>query len=137
SSATLGQPRVGLVRLAGSDAAYALSSHGVDTGSSQVVVRRLRDGKVLRTAAAVSHVTGPESFTSVSALVVKADGAVAWIGEAHSIVSRAGGIEVHRFDRRGQAELDHGPGISARSLHLQASRLTWLNAGGQRSATRS
>src|SRR5436853_453419 len=31
SSATLGQPRVGLVRLAGSDAAYALSSHGVDT----------------------------------------------------------------------------------------------------------
>ena len=138
SSTTLSQPRVGLVALAGADAAYALSSHGVDTGSTQVVVRRLTDGKMLHSAPAVSRVSEPESFSSVTALVVKPDGATAWIGVAHSIVNHGPEVfEVHRVDRHGRALLDSGPGIAPRSLRVHSSRLTWSDAGRARSATLS
>jgi hypothetical protein len=135
SSRSLREGRVGPAALARSDAAYGLSTYGVDTGSAQVVVRRLTDGKILRTAPAISGATGPESYQSVAALVVKADGAAAWIGEGHSIIGHGRGIEVHRFDTRGQAELDHGIGISPASLRLHFSRLTWLHSGHKRSAT--
>lgn len=136
SSATLGQGRVGLVKLAGANAAYVLTFHGVDTGNAEILVRRLTDGTVLHTAPAVSRVGGPESFQAVDSLVVKADGAVAWIGAAHSIVGHgAGVIEVHRIDSRGKALLDQGGGISPVSLRLHLSRLSWSESGRERVAT--
>jgi hypothetical protein len=133
STPTIGQGRVQPTALAGADAAYGLTSHGVDTATTQVVVRRLGDGKVLHTAVAVSRNTGAESFQSVTALVVKSDGAVAWIGGSRSIGGRQA-LEVHRIDSRGQAVLDRGAGIAPRSLRLRSSRLSWLDSGRQRSA---
>jgi hypothetical protein len=137
SSITLDQPRVALVALAGGDAACALSSHGVDTGSAEVVVRRLTDGRVLHRAPAVSQVSGPESFSSVTALVVTRGGGAAWIGSSSSIATRGHRVEVRRVDARGRAMLDSGPGIGLRSLRLRGSRLTWADAGRERSATLS
>jgi len=135
SSSSLREGRVGPVALAGAEAAYGLAFHSVDTGSAEVVVRRLTDGKVLHTAAAISRPAGPESFGSVTALVVKGDGAVAWIGEGSWSVGRGHEIEVHRLDSRGQAELDHGAGIAPSSLRRHRSRLTWAHSGRQRTAT--
>jgi hypothetical protein len=130
-----GADRVGPVAVAGEMAGYGVQRCGVDTGTAQVLARRLTDGSVLRTAPATSRVPGAESYQSAAAVVVKADGAVAWIGQAHSIIGRGGDvIEVHRSDHRGQAELDRGQGIALRSLRLRGSRISWLHAGTGRSA---
>jgi hypothetical protein len=110
----------------------------VDTGTAQVVTRRLSDGRVLHASPATSRVPGAESYQSVGSLVVKADGAVGWIGAAHSIIRNGSPVvEVRRFDAHGQAELDGGPGIALRSLRLHGSRLSWLHSGAERSATLS
>jgi hypothetical protein len=137
SERTIREGRVGPVALAGVDVAYGLSRFGVDTGSTQVTVRRLTDGKLLHTAPATSSVAGPEAYQSIGALVVKPDGAVAWIGASNSIVGHGHGHEVHRYDRRGQDELDRGTGIAGTSLRLHGSRLTWMHSGRVRSATLS
>jgi hypothetical protein len=129
--------RVGPIALAGEVAAYGVQRCGVDTGTAQVVVRRLSDGRVLHTAPATSRVPGAESYQSVASLVVKADGAVGWIGAAHSIIGHGAVIEVHRFDRSGQAQLDQGAEVGLRSLRLRGSQLTWLHSGSTRSASLS
>jgi hypothetical protein len=123
--------------VAGVNVAYGLSRFGVDTGSTQVVVRRLTDGRVVHTAPATSSVAGPESYQSVGALVLRPDGAVAWIGTSSSIVGRGHEAEVHRFDARGQATLDRGAGIATGSLRLHGSQLTWTHSSRRRSATLS
>ncbi len=135
SDRTLREGRAGPLALAGVDVAYGLSSFGVDTGTAQVLVRRLTDGVVLRKASATSHSAGAESYQSVAALVVKADGAVAWIGLGRSIIGRRPVVEVHRYDRRGQALLDSGSAVATGSLRLHGSQLTWTKRGQRRSAT--
>jgi hypothetical protein len=137
SGRTLKAGRAGPLALAGADVAYGLSRFGVDTGTAQVVVRRLTDGVVLREASATTRVPGAESYQSVAALVVKGDGAVAWIGNGRSIIGRRPVVEVHRYDGRGQAELDSGSRIASGSLRLHGSRLTWTNSARRRSATLS
>lgn len=128
--------RVGAIALNGAMAAYGVERCGVDTGTTLVVVRRLTDGKLLRTAPATAEVPGPESYQSVGSVVVKPGGAVAWIGEAQSIIRHGTMVvEVHRADRHGQAELDQGAGIAPGSLRLNGSRLTWTHSGRQRSTT--
>jgi hypothetical protein len=130
--------RVGPVTLSGAVAAYGVQRCGVDTGTAQVVVRRLTDGKVLHAFPAVSRVPGAESIAAVATVVVKRDGSTAWIGDAHSIVRRGSSVtEVRRFDTHGQTLLDHGPGIAVGSLRLQGSRLSWAHAGTLRSASLS
>src|SRR5436305_553676 len=57
SPAALGQGGVGPTALAGSNAAYGLTSRSVDTASAEVVVRHLTDGKVLHSAPAFSRIT--------------------------------------------------------------------------------
>jgi hypothetical protein len=133
-----GSDRIGPIALSGAIAAYGIQRCGVDSGTAQAVARRLTDGAVLHIAAATSQVAGAESYQSVGAIVVKADGAVGWVGSAHSIVGHGPAVtEVHRIDRRGRAELDHGPGIAAGSLRLCGSQLSWLHSGRKRSATLS
>lgn len=131
----LGQPRVGKIALAGVDAAYSETSHGVDTASATVTVRRLDTGRTLRSLAATTQPVGPESFQSVDSLVVKADGSVAWIVVAPSIVRHSSQIEVDRADRRGEATLDTGRGINSSSLRLNGSSLSWRDGGTLRSST--
>lgn len=126
---------VSRVRVAGGVAGYASTQRGVDTAFADVVVRRLTDGRVLAQDSATRAPLGPESFQSVDSLVLGRDGAVAWIGEAQSIVSHSREVEVLRVDRRGEAKLDSGPGVGTGSLRLHGSRLTWKDGSVVRSAT--
>ena len=127
--------RAGPVALSGTTLAYGLESCGVDTGSSSVVVRRLSDGRQLRMLPATTAQLAPESYQLVGSIVVKADGAVAWIGAAKPIFRQSGSVEVHRADRRGQAKLDSAPSIEAGSLRLRGSIVTWRHGTGTKSAT--
>jgi len=132
---TIREARVGPVALAGRDAAYGLTSFGVDTISATVVVRRLSDGKQLRSDAATSHPVGPEFTESVDRVVVKSDGAVAWTSTAGSIVRQGvKELEVNRDDRGGHSLLDSGSSVEVTSLRLRGSRLSWRDAGRTRTA---
>lgn len=129
--------KVGLVIVTRELSAYALQRCGVDTGTTLVIVRRLSDGKQLRSFAATS--TGlPEGFQSVRSLAVKSDGAVAWIGFVSSVVGNRRVIEVHKADaNRPAVTLDSGPAIGPASLRLHSSRLSWRHGTATRSATLS
>jgi hypothetical protein len=129
------QNRVGNFTLAGVDAGYSETLMGVDTLSAEVVVRRLDDGRTIHTASATTKPLGPEFFQSVLAIVVKADGAVAWVATGGSIIRHGKETELDRIDKRGETTLDGGAGIDARSLRLNGSRLSWRHGVATRSAT--
>jgi hypothetical protein len=121
--------------VAGELAAYGLESCGIDTCSGEVFLRRLTDGKVLRTAPATTKLLGPESFQSVGSLALKRDGALAWIGVGTSIGAHGKDVEVRRDDRLGLALLDSGAAIAGGSLRLHGSTVTWKHGASKRSAT--
>jgi hypothetical protein len=133
----LARSRVDPVTVVGGLAAYGLESCGVDTASAEVVVRRLSDGKMLLSVPAIAHVLGPESFQTVRSIVAKPDGAVAWISGGSSIAAHRAVVEVHRADAQGQTLLDSGAAITAGSLRLHGSTVTWSDRGRTRSATLS
>lgn len=133
----LHQSRVQLVVVAGTDAAYSLASYGVDTVSATVVVRRLTDGRRLAHLGATRSGL-VEGFASVTSLALKSDGAVAWIGVAHSIVAHRQVVEVHAAaSASGSANrvLDSGPAIAPQSLRLHGSTLTWRHGHATGHAT--
>jgi hypothetical protein len=135
---TIRQGRAGPIALAGVDVAYGLTEFGVDTVSAQVIVRNLRSGAQLRREPATTRALGVEFFQSVAAVVVKPDGAVAWIGQGGSVTHAGSGeIEVNRADAHGRALLDSGNGIDTRSLRLHGSTASWRHGGVTRSATLS
>jgi hypothetical protein len=127
--------RAAPVALAGTLAAYGLETCGVDTGSSVVIVRQLTDGRTLRTLPATTGPQPPESYQQVGSIVVKRDGAVAWIGTSNSIIRHNEAVEVHRADSRGKAELDSGAAIQFGSLRLHASTLSWRHGSATKSST--
>jgi hypothetical protein len=128
-------PYTAQVRLVGSLAAYAVYIHGIDFGSATVVITRLTDGKRLGSASAIDRAF-VESFQSVTSLIVRRSGAVAWIASVGSIVNSEMSVEVHRLDRGGRSVLlDRGAKIDPKSLRLRGSTLTWTNAGVTRSST--
>lgn len=128
--------RVGPVVVAGDEAAYGLERCGIDTGSTEVIVRRLTDGRQLRSEASIAGMLGPESFESVDSLVLKPDGAAAWIATGKSIVHVGSKlVELHRVDSRGSALLDSGTAIKPGSLVLHGSRLSWRHGGAVRTST--
>jgi hypothetical protein len=135
SARSIREGRAGPIALAGVAVAYGYTVYGVDTLSTEVVVRSLRTGRELHRAPATTRPVGPEFFQAVAAIVVKPDGAVAWIGEAGSVISgRARQVEVDRADHRGVAMIDSGGGIDNRSLRLRGSTVTWRDHGRTRSA---
>lgn len=127
--------RAGPVALAGAVVAYGLETCGVDTGSAVVIVERLSTGRKLRSLPATTGQRAPESYQQVGSLVVRSDGAVAWIGTASSIVRHSRSIEVQRADRRGLAQLDSGLALAPRSLRLRGTILSWRHADLVRSAS--
>jgi hypothetical protein len=134
----IGAARVAPVVVARQFAAYGSTRCGIDTGSTQVVVRRLTDGKIVRTAVATSP-PGVEAYQSIASLVLRSDGAVAWIGVGRSLVGHGSPkIEVYRANRRGKVQLlDSGPSVRPGSLTLNGSRLTWKNGTALRYGTLS
>jgi hypothetical protein len=135
-SGCVGAGHVGPVRVAGQLAAYGLTRCGVDTGFAQVTVRRLTDGKRLRRFAATTS-PGVESFQSVASLVLRADGAVAWIGTGHSIIAHGTPrVEVYAADHGAPArQVDSGLSIRPGSLTLHGRQLGWKDHGVVRHAT--
>jgi hypothetical protein len=132
---SLREGRAGPIALAGAVTAYGYTRFGVDTVTTEVVVRRLTDGATLEELPA-SGVVGPESFQSVESIVVKVDGAVAWIGSDTSIISHRGPrIEVRAASGSSNSLLDSGPRIDPRSLRLHASTLSWRDGAVTRHAT--
>ena len=129
--------RVDRVALAADVVAFGVDRCGVDTGSTSVVVRRLSDGKRLAAYAAVNGPGLVESYQSIGSIVVKSDGAVAWIGAEHSIIGRGSQIEVDGVQHGKRAVLDSGSGIVGSSLRLRGSTLTWRHASTTRAATLS
>lgn len=129
----LGSPLIGPVTVTGVLAAYGSEACGVDTGSTLVLVRRLTDGHVLRSVSATGPI-GAESHQTVGSVVVKRDGAVAWIGTGHSLGVSHALTEVWRADRHGTARLDSGVAIRVHSLRLTGSTLHWRHGATPRSA---
>jgi hypothetical protein len=130
----IGSDRTGPLALAGELVGYGSQRCGIDTGVSQVIVRNLADGKQLRAEAALTGGLGAESYVSVSSVVLKADGAVAWIATGGSIFARGRARQVHRADASGHAVLDSGTPVNPSSLRLHGSRLTWKRGHATHSA---
>jgi hypothetical protein len=124
-----------LVRFAGSYIAYVQNIDGVD---DHVGIMNLRTGRVGndQEVRPIDNAVCPQ----VDSLVLKSDGAVAWIATnflAEGFCENPPGpaIEVRRHDRRGLHVVDHGTGIVPTSLHLSGSLLRWVDAGHVHSAT--
>lgn len=130
----LGGALAGPAAVSGVRVAYALKTCGVDTGRSAVLVRRLDTGQLVEQRPATATVLGPESYVTVSSIVLSPTGAVAWITEAASIISHRRAIQVHAAGPAGTRILDSGPGIASRSLRLRGKVLHWLDAGQMRTA---
>ncbi|MDQ6806542.1 MAG: hypothetical protein M3065_16605, partial [Actinomycetota bacterium] len=126
--------RVAPVRLVGKFVAYGLASCGVDTGSSDVVIRNLVTGKRLADLTAGTVPRLPESFVLVGSLVLKGDSAAGWIAVDESLVrTRPSSYEVHRFTGGKSFLLDSGVTIDPSSLQLVGSRMTWQDGTQTRS----
>lgn len=134
STSCLGGALAGPVALSGVRVAVALKRCGVDTGRSQVQVRRLDNGQVIGGQAATTSPLGAESYVTVSSIALARNGAVAWITEAASIVSHRRAIQVHASGPAGTRILDSGPGIGPRSLRLSGTVLRWRDEGRVRTA---
>ena len=122
------------VALAAATVAYGLERCGVDTGSSTVVVLNLSTGVQRADLPAITLPAGPESYGSVNSLVLRRDGAAAWIASSDSLVGRSTTYEVHRFAGGKSALLDSGGSIAPASLRLAGSLVTWRHGTATRSA---
>jgi len=122
--------------LAGTVVAYAKTVFYA-TGPSRrlVVVRDLRTGRVLHEVpdgTPVKPEPGSVGNGTVVALVVKSDGAVAWIVGTDA---EEGVYQVHALDESGSRVLATRDDIVPGSLALAGSTLYWTQGGQPRSAT--
>jgi hypothetical protein len=130
----VGGSSVGQVAVAGKLAAYAVSRCGVDTSTSQVVVRRLTDGHQLSSRNATSGAVGPESQQSVGSIVVTSGGKVAWIASSASILTHRHNSQVIAASGGTVRVLDSGAGIVAGSLQLHNGTVSWTRDGARHTA---
>jgi len=137
-----------LVTLAGPLVAYESGSSSTHYGTSWlVVVRDLRTGKVLHglpTGTPV-HPKPPRTEDGITkqdvgigpatSIVVKSDGAVAWVAQDAVEGPLPYSYQVHAVDKTGSRVLASGPEIDPTSLALAGSTLYWSEAGRPMSAT--
>jgi hypothetical protein len=139
---SLGFPRsrthLGEVAVAGRIAAYSVTAFGVDTSGTNVLVRRLSDGARLGSYPATS-VHFAESFSAVASVVVKADGAAAWIGRTTAIGRSGASIQVWKAGPSAPSPtlVASGSGIAPGSLRLRGSTLSWREGAATRRASLS
>jgi hypothetical protein len=109
--------------LAGSVVAYTAEAKGPQRYG--VFVRNLRNGRLLHVA---TSATGP-----VEDLVVKSDGAVAWVVQKRPRPENLSGppaeSEIYAFDKSGKRLLASGTEIAPNSLALAGSTLYWTQGG--------
>jgi len=128
---------LGLVALAGHIVAYEASTHGVDTGQSNLVVADVATRRVLRELDGVGGFVDAcvISCTSTTDLLVSREGAVAWITETRSWSRHSSTLAIHAAGTTGPpVALDEGPDIGATSLRLSGHILHWWRAGVERTA---
>jgi hypothetical protein len=136
---------VRLETLDGTMAAYEAGSGGPAGASWLVVVRDLSSGKVVDRVPTGTppHPEPPRtnngltvSFVGigpVESLVVKTDGAVAWIAQDDFVGHLS--YQVHALDTAGGRVLAEGPEVEPHSLALTGGTLYWLQGGVAHSAT--
>jgi hypothetical protein len=118
------------VVLAGSTVAYEESSNR--PLAWWIIVRDLRSGRVLRRLR--TNTPGPVNTAgAVEALVLKSNGAVAWVAQAHLPTAIPNGpreYEVYAADATGESRLlASGSGIEPASLALAGSTVYWTQQG--------
>jgi hypothetical protein len=123
-----------LVRFAGPYVAYVpkIEATTGDVGVMNMNSGRRHSYQIVRP---IAHGICPEA----GSLVLKADGAVAWIATnflgAGCTHPPGPAIEVRAHDSRGLRVLDSGTSIVPTSLHLSGSVLRWRHGGHTRTAT--
>lgn len=115
---------VALPRIAGRRLAYGASAGG----HAAVRVADLTAGSVTEAGPAVEDAAAP-GRTRIAALVLRADGVAAWIGEALSGAS----VRVRQVRQAGGL-MASGLDIDRTSLRLRGDRVAWRQAGFPRSA---
>jgi hypothetical protein len=104
------------------------------SGTFIVVVRNLSTGRVVHkvpTGTLLQPTPGIVGVGQTTAIVVKNDGAVAWITEA-SLAE--GGYQVHALDKTGNRVLASNRDIKPYALGLRGSELYWVEGGKRMSA---
>jgi hypothetical protein len=143
STVALAKPRryrpdsIGHIVLAGRIVAYTDSTHGIDTGSTDIVVLNLAARRTLLTIPGVGgFIDGCFiSFHEVTDLVVTDRGSVAWIVRKGANCQTAT-FEVQSAHASGaQSWLEEGPAIVPGSLRVSGQTASWENGGQRRSAS--
>jgi hypothetical protein len=135
-----GATTVGPLALAGQYVVYGTHMMGVDNGSSEVLLRRLSTGRVISSASAFPTMLGPESNTTIEAVVLRPSGAFAWTVSGESIIrpndSNIGVYEANMHPGRSDFKLlDQGRRIAPTSLKLHGAQLSWKHGSTTRHAT--
>ncbi|MGO9762758.1 MAG: hypothetical protein ACLP1Q_16010 [Solirubrobacteraceae bacterium] len=135
-----------LATLAGTMVAYEVAGGGPGGSYAYVVVSDLATGKVVHRepTGTPAHPEPPRTENGLTvhrvgigpatAIVVKSDGAVAWIVQTPR---EDGSYQVHAVDKTGSRLLASGPDIDPSSLALAGSTLYWTEDGKPMSATLS
>ncbi len=133
-----------LETLAGPIVAYASSSSGQVAVHWLIIVRDLRNGRILHSVPTGTRlhpepprteggITGQDVGSGpAKAIVDKSDGAVAWIVETDR---EEGSYQVHALDGSGSRLLAEGAEIEPSSLALAGSTLYWTQGGKAMSAS--
>ena len=102
----------------------------------QIVVRDLRSRRVLTFIRALDvdarEVETPYTGYGVQDLVVRRDGAAAWVVLNSAVTPHR--LQVYKFDATGRTLLDESDGIDARSLTRTGDQLRWTVNGHPHSA---
>ncbi len=103
---------------------------------NEIVVRDLRNGRFLHRLPTDTFAASPKSegdfgAGEAGAMVVKSDGAVAWIADIVEDAMPKDLItyQVHAVDKNGSRVLASGPSIEPSSLALAGSTLYWTQGG--------
>lgn len=125
------------ITLAGTLVARELSVISPVLGTKYLVeVESLRSGQILhKVPTGVPQTVNPKIIGAgpTTAIVMKSDGAVAWINE--KVVAAGTEYEVHALDKSGERLLASGTDIGAQSLALAGSTLYWTQGKVPESAT--
>ena len=124
------------ITLAGVIIAYTDSTHGVDTGSTDIVVIDVASGRTLLTVPGAGSFIDAcfIGFHEVTDLVVSYRGSVAWLVRKGARCKTTT-FEVYSAQASGAPTLlEEGPAIVPGSLRLSDRTVSWENAGQRKSA---
>jgi hypothetical protein len=124
------------ITLAGTIIAFTDSTHGVDTGGTDIVVVDVASGRTLLTVPGAGGFIDAcfISFREVTDLLVTYRGSVAWLVRKGT-QCKTTTYEVYSAQTSGAPTLlEEGPAIAPGSLRLSRVTVSWQNAGHQKSA---